>query len=97
MKSQRILQRKRATLWCKGHQRVPTLYVILVRSASTLVARVGGRWPLKIQKNCLESKKIKKNQSINLKVMKSRANQLDLRIKDSMEKVKKWEKGQNKI
>jgi hypothetical protein len=41
--------------------------------------------------------RIKQTQSINLKVMKSRANQSDIRIKENMEKVKKWPKGQNKI
>jgi hypothetical protein len=67
----------------------------VVGSASALVARVGGALASKkLKKNAT---KIKQTQSINLKVMKSRANQSDLRIKDNMEKVKKWAKGQNKI
>jgi hypothetical protein len=84
-------------LWCKGYQSVPMLCVRLAQSVSALVTRVGGHWPLKIQKKCLESQRIKQTQSINLKVMKLRANQSDIRIKDNMEKVKKWEKGQKKI
>jgi hypothetical protein len=52
----------------------------------------------KSSEKCPETQKIKEIQSINLILMKSRAKQSDLRIKETIWRISnEWEKGQNKI